>query len=369
MGASSRGARRWQTSSGGSTRARPIIVLVLLEPDAQAEAERALTAVFGEVLLRDVDTIRVEVGQYSFAELKSWYDRLSFEVLAIPGAVMTDIDERSNLIRVGVTDEDAARRADVKLRDLQIPSDVVVVELTEPVQPQATLRDHVRPLIGGLQITNPTGSACSLGFPAIHGVTSGFVTNSHCTNTQGGVESTQVYSPNLVAQDWVGTEALDPPYWASGCTPGYFCRYSDAAFIASTAGSQGMLAVSGGLYDLNIYGTSRVVQAELWPVAGQAVSKTGRTTATTAGNIDSTCANVAQFGVPYMLLCNYGVLGPEPMSLPGDSGSPAYTNLTYNRKLVGVNWGKSTNHFWFSSLGGIFNDMGSMTVCVPGKPC
>ena len=350
------------------------LVLVLLEPDAQAEAEWALTAVFGEALLRDADTIRVEVGQYSFAELKSWYDRLVPEVLGMPGAVMTDIDERSNLIRVGVEDEDTARRASVKLRDLQIPSDVVVVELMEPVRPQATLQDFVRPLIGGLRSTTAKRGACTLGFPAVHGVTSGFVVNSHCTDIQGGVESTQVYSPSVVPADWVGTEALDPPYWANGCpAPGHVCRYSDAAFIASTAGAQGKLASSGGLYDFNIYGTSRVVQAEQWPVMGQAASKTGRTTSTTSGTIDITCGNVqpqhpADF-VPYTMLCNYRVVGPDPMSEGGDSGSPVYTALLYNRKLVGIMWGGSVGLFWFSSLGGIFNDMGPMKVCVPNKPC
>ena len=349
-----------------------VLVLVLLEPDAQADVELALAETFGEALLREADTIRVEAGDFSFSELKLWHDRLSFEILALPGAVMTDIDERSNIIRVGVANADAERRALVKLRDLQIPSDVVIVERTEPVPPSAGLRDFVRPLVGGLQIAT-TKYFCSLGFPAIHGVTPGFVTNSHCTDIQGGVESTQVYSPTWAPGNWVGTEALDPVYWANGCVPGHVCRYSDAAFIASNAGSQGILASSGGANDLTIYGTSRVVQADIWPLLGQAVAKTGRTTSTSAGNIDYSCINRTPSlppGVPpYTLLCDYNVIGPAPMAESGDSGSPAYTNLPYNRKLVGVVWGGLPNSFAFSPLGGIFNDMGPMKVCVPNKPC
>ena len=46
-----------------------------------------------------------------------------------------------------------------------------------------------------------------------------------------------------------------------------------------------------------------------------------------------------------------------------------YTDLAYNRKLIGVNWGGTPGEFWFRSLGGIFNDMGPMKVCIPDKPC
>lgn len=352
------------------------LVLVLLEPDVQAEVESALASTFGEALVRDADAIRVEVATFSFSELKLWHDRLTMEILAIPGTVLTDIDERNNIVRIGVVDADAARRARARLRALQIPSDVVIIEVVEPPRPHATLRDVVRPLVGGLQIPTakyPVG--CTLGFPAIHGVTPGFVTNSHCTDIQGGVEATQVYSPTMAPQNWVGTEALDPLYWTNGCAPGLVCRYSDAAFIASNGANQGRLAVSGGLYDLTMYGTSRITQAELWPVAGQPVSKTGRTTSTTSGNISHTCSNIkpgppVSGMVPYELLCNYAVLGPAPMSDFGDSGSPAYTNLPHNRKLVGVVWGGAgSNNFWFSSLGGIFGDMGPMKVCVPNKTC
>jgi hypothetical protein len=349
-----------------------VLVLVLLEPDAQAAVEQALDRTFGEALLRGANTIRVEPAQFSFSELKLWHDRLSFPILALPGAVSTDIDERSNIIRVGMANEDAERRARVELRGLGVPEDIVTVEHAEPVPPSAVLQDFVRPLVGGLQIAT-LNSYCSLGFPAIHGVTPGFVTNSHCTDIRGVVESTQVYSPTWAPGNWVGTEALDPASWANGCVPGRVCRYSDAAFIASNAGSQGLLAASGGLYDFNIYGTSRVVEIDLWPLLGQAVAKTGRTTSTTAGNVNNTCMNTIPSlpagSPPFTLVCDYSALGPEPMALGGDSGSPVYTNLPYNRRLVGVTWGRLPNLFYFSPLGGIFNDMGPMKVCVPNKPC
>ena len=106
-----------------------------------------------------------------------------------------------------------------------------MVERTEPIYFAATLRDKVTPRRGGLQISS-AGGTCTLGFNTR--VSSGllsfrsFITASHCTNVQGGVESTQFHQP--FASNPIGTEVADPVYFTGfPCPSGRRCRFSDAA--------------------------------------------------------------------------------------------------------------------------------------------
>jgi hypothetical protein len=72
---------------------------------------------------------------------------------------------------------------------LGIPEAAVVIRFA------ATLRDQVRPIVGGLQINSP-GFLCTLGFNAVRAAQNTFITNSHCTNKQGGTEGKgQALSP------------------------------------------------------------------------------------------------------------------------------------------------------------------------------
>ena len=63
----------------------------------------------------------------------------------------------------------------------------------------ATLQGVVRPIHGGTQINFP-GFLCTLGFSANDGSQRSFITNSHCTNVQGGVNNTPYWQPT--AEHW-----------------------------------------------------------------------------------------------------------------------------------------------------------------------
>src|SRR5262245_9217862 len=102
----------------------------------------------------------------------------------------------------------------------------------------ATLRDQVRPVVAGLQI-NFGNFVCSIGFNATSGGQASFVTASHCTNRQGGVEGTQYFQPLAsVPGSLIGTEVDDPRYARNiaGCPKGRKCRLSDASRAAYASG-------------------------------------------------------------------------------------------------------------------------------------
>ena len=73
-----------------------------------------------------------------------------------------------------------------------IPREACTITEEQPIS--LFLRTRRRPLRGGLQI-NFGGFLCTLGFVAVRQGITGFVTNSHCTNTQGGVEGTVDHQP------------------------------------------------------------------------------------------------------------------------------------------------------------------------------
>lgn len=71
-----------------------------------AEAARAVAVDILDIPELATARIRAEPASYSWAQLFEWYQRMT-DVLAVEGVVMTDIDERANLIVIGVLDEDA----------------------------------------------------------------------------------------------------------------------------------------------------------------------------------------------------------------------------------------------------------------------
>jgi hypothetical protein len=82
-------------------------------------------------------------GQYSYLQLKTWYDCLRWWVLPIPGVTMTDIDDKQNRITIGI---DMSLKAAKKRRviealetaieRLNIPRETVILEEIPPVVPK-----------------------------------------------------------------------------------------------------------------------------------------------------------------------------------------------------------------------------------------
>jgi hypothetical protein len=78
-------------------------------------------------------TIELLPARYDFLQLRGWYDRLV--VLNLPGLVMTDIDEVNNRLFIGVETAEARDLVEQRLVELDIPREVVAIEIMEPIVP------------------------------------------------------------------------------------------------------------------------------------------------------------------------------------------------------------------------------------------
>jgi hypothetical protein len=227
------------------------------------------------------------------------------------------------------------------------------------------LRAAVRPVVGGVQIENETaGGICTLGYNATAPAGDGFVTNMHCSSTQGALNPLDNINQHLGAGNRVSTglETYDPPFFAGApCPAGFECRRSDASFfrydpgVQFTRGSIARQAVFGDA-TAPIVGAWRIVSklsAGSVPVT-QRYIKVGRRTGTTwLQQVWATNATISRGdqdgdGTPELLLGQLvfqAKMLPYPnadgTAGPGDSGSPVFFQIggTTDVVLVGNLWG------------------------------
>jgi hypothetical protein len=303
-------------------------------------------------------------------------------VLGIPGVVSTDIDEAKNSLTVGVEDQKTQDKVEKHLAELGISRELVNIETTDPVMLLASLQDRHRPVRGGLQIQFSSGSStfiCTLGFNAVRAGVRGYVTNSHCTAMQGGVQNTIHHQAlRSVAADRIGVEIRDPVYFTGGvCPAGRRCRYSDTSFgryDASVGSRQGGIARPNlGSVAWNGMSGFRIVGETPVPIVGQLLTKVGRTTGRTQGRVTATCLNANVAGTNITQLCQD--IASIPGS-PGDSGSPVFriTNspAANDVRLYGILWGGAGGSVvFFSGIDNIqrASEMGPLTTCAPGFAC
>ena len=326
-------------------------------------ARRALSG-FAASVGRDEDEIQFVRANFRMQQLNSWYDRAWPEVLAQAGTVLSDVDEANNRILFGIEHAGAANGVRAVLRAQGVPDGAYEIRVVEPMRNMATLRDNVNPKVGGLQV-HFSNYLCTLGFNATYQNRASFITNSHCTATQGGVENTLYYQPtSTVDPTVIAQEVADPVYTKGGvCPRGKRCRYSDSSRAEYRAGISfdlgGIAATNGS--NLTITGTHNITgenDGSRTPVAvGQTVSKTGRTTGTSTGQVTNTCVNTSVQGSSIMQLCQTFVAAAVGS---GDSGSPVYAG-SGSVTLVGILWGGGTNTFAFSPLRSIKDELGSFT--------
>jgi hypothetical protein len=309
--------------------------------------------------------IQVLRGRFAYGDLDRWFQRISYEVFAQGGVVFVDLDEAANRVLVGI--EPGASHANIRAlaARLGVPAEALVVRETEPIAYAATLRDQVRPVVAGLQI-NFSNFLCSIGFNALSGGQNSFVTASHCTDHQGGVEGTQ-YFQSLASQanSFIGTEVDDPTYFRNqnGCPKGRRCRFSDAARAAYASGvafSAAIAQTSGpNNGSITITGTINV-SGEGTAVVNDVVNKIGRTTGWTQGVVTNTCVNTGVSGTNIVQLCqtfvSAGVGG-------GDSGSDVFALSGGNATLLGILWGGNSSGtlFVYSPMSGIESELGPLT--------
>jgi hypothetical protein len=337
----------------------------LTNPTDRTAMERALG---GFASSRGTTPAQIQVlqGRYSLQELDRWTRQVTTDAFSIAGVVYTDLDEATNRVTVGVDRAEASSSVRSLAARLGIPAEAVVVKQTEPISFAATLRDQVRPVVAGLQI-NFSNFLCSIGFNAVSGGQNSFLTASHCTDRQGGVESTLYYQPLAsTANSFIGTEVADPTYFRGGvCPRGRKCRFSDASREAYASGvlfTLGGIAKTSGPNNgsLTINGSFGITN-EGSAVVGDVVNKIGRTTGWTQGAVSATCVNTGVSGSNIVQLCqtfvDAGVGG-------GDSGSDVFAQTgTSSATLLGILWGGNSSGtlFVYSPITNIEQELGPLT--------
>jgi hypothetical protein len=315
--------------------------------------------------------MNVVPGRYAWSALERWKGVATASALAVEGAVFVDNDETKNRVHVGI--ESAAAEGEVRaaLARAGVPPEAVVIDEVEPFHQVATLRNIVdRPVRAGVQI-NFSGFLCSVGFNATS--SSGqrsFVTASHCTARQGGVESTAYFQPlQSTAPGQIATEVSDPVYVSGGsCPSGRVCRRSDAARAAYLNGANqalGLIARTSGpnSTSLDVVGSLTVVSDDTnnGAAVNSTVHKVGRTTGWSAGPLRQKCINVNVSGSNITQLCQNTVSARVG---GGDSGSDAFQVISGTSvRLEGVLWGGSSDGslFVYSPLANVLAELGSLT--------
>src|SRR5438876_4188791 len=309
--------------------------------------------------------IQVLAGRYAYGDVDRWFQKRSKEAFAQGGIVFVDLDEAANRVLVGV--ERGASHANVRslAARLGVPAEAIVTRDVDPIQYAATLQDQVRPVVAGLQI-HFGNFLCSIGFNAVSGGQNSFVTASHCTNRQGGVEGT-LYYQSLSSQpnSFIGTEVADPVYFRGGVCPKHRrCRFSDSARAAYAAGvpfTLGGIAQTSGPNNgsLDITGTFTIV-GNGGEIVGDVANKVGRTTGWTQGVITNTCVNTGVSGSNIVQLCqNFVAAGVGP----GDSGSDVFLDTRAGVRLLGVLWGGNGagTQFVYSPIANVQQELGPLT--------
>lgn len=343
---------------------RPTVYLT--DARGRAQVEGAL-APFLQASGLSPSQLQVRHGELDYRRLESWFADLTPAALAVPGAVFADLDEASNRVRIGVEHATALNGVRRVLAARGIPATAVVLQETEPIHNAATLRNRLRPVLAGLQI-NFTQFICTLGFNAVRSGVNSFVTASHCSEKQGGVQSTKYFQPlSTTANSFIGTEVSDPAYVSggAGCPTGRKCRFSDASRASYASGvtfTRGRIEKTTGANNnsVTIAGTFSI-NAEGGGAVGNTANKVGRTTGWSQGKISNTCVTVNVSGTNFTLICQNLVNAKVGA---GDSGSPVFLGSgSSSVTLAGVLWGGNTSGtlFVYSPMAGIEKELGSLT--------
>ncbi len=305
-------------------------------------------------------------------DLEALHQRL-LPLFETNGVVFTDADETSGRLVVGVLNRGVEGQVRGRLRALGVDSQSVDVVETEPIIALATLRDRSEDIVGGLQIRF-SQYLCSLGFPAMRDGVLGFVTASHCSDSQGSVDGTTYYQPlDQVQGDIIGTEIADPAYARGGgkdCPRSRRCRQSDANFSRSGGGLRGVtigqIARTAGLGSLTIDPThpTFTINGEGVALKDASVDKVGRTTGWTRGTVSNTCVDTGVQGSTIVLLCQTFVNSTNVIVQGGDSGSPVFAMRSDGTvTLLGGLWGgnQSGTQFVYSPIANIEAELGALT--------
>lgn len=356
----------------------------LMQPVLQAAIANRATAEGARIMVRP--------ARYAFPQLRLWRDRLTDSVLSTPGITFLDLNERENRVVIGIHDNGARFALERVILALGVPQEAVVLRPAgRNVQDSGeTLRDLVRPVIGGLQNNFVTSSGqvptvpCTISFNADWNGHRVWLTNSHCTEHERAVTtSTQYYQPAWSPAGFIGTEAHDPQGQPCGSLWSKRCRYSDAAILYHSGGaanSLGRIARTVGPPSFGFYGwggsveidpdasSFRIIRDDEEVSFNWFTEKVGRTSGWTSGQVVYTCVHIPHYErSDWMLLCQHGA---DYARGGGDSGSPVFSRVNTQSeevRLFGIHWGANTELevAWFSPMSGVKYDHGSMQTVAP----
>jgi hypothetical protein len=320
------------------------------------------------------DAAQADGTQQARVDLRELFHRASPAVLALPQTVYADYDESRDKLVFGVENMGVSRGIQNAMERLGVAASDYEVKVTQPIRRMVSLQGYFDTKMGGIQI-HFGNYLCTMGFNVLVNGELSFITNSHCTDHQGGVDGTVYYQPlSSVNSTVIATEVDDPKYTRGGqCPKGSKCRYSDAsrALYSNDIPVTSAIAqpVSENTRVLDVSGTFDISAQDdqTTDFSGSQfdrIHKVGRTTGWTSGAVVATCADVRVSGSNITQLCQTLVdaTGSYQIVGSGDSGSPVFTTSGGNATLIGILWGGSSDNreFVFSPLKNIVDELGSL---------
>ncbi len=305
------------------------------------------------------EKIEFRRAEFSFMQLLEWYHGALDVVADMEGITSSDVDEKRNRIVFGIEDPAYEPTMAAALSKAGVPLGFVSFKVTGRTRFLANLADKVDPAPGGVQIQGhdtfdgtTVTSTCSLGWSGTHPSAGwGFVTASHCVNRVGrtvGRTGRSVYQPTKGWYDTpAGWIAVDPAFdfWVEGCPRQLCysngqcipakCRRSDGAFVTWANGRTGDFrklakVQTDWLGYHNIVGRITSLGTIIdRPWVGEIITKVGRDTGRTTGEVDTTCENIlavdAFTGERVWYICqSRGFSNGAHFARQGDSGAPVY---------------------------------------------
>lgn len=317
--------------------------------------------------------VKIQDVKHSYADLQSWRLTLREKGLTLGLISGLSINTATNALTVTVPTPEA-RAAALQLLDTAgvDPDAVGDITVSRPVQ-QLSVRDQVRPPMGGIQIgwrSGLTGGdyVCSIGVNASYNVPNlgwkqGFLTASHCSTYQGVTGSTTYTNPAAVytiAEESADTRKSDQAFCDANIEdPAHKslpCQLADVLFatysVSSTRGSIAKTFTSTST--ATTYGsrtivtdaagnpTSYAVTATEGRVAeGTGLIKIGGTSGYTVATVIEDSEDVLQVDAEgnYLVLLNAERAESPSGAITtcgGDSGAPWFYPSGGNAVLVGL---------------------------------
>lgn len=336
-----------------------------------------------------VPQVTIARKKHSFFQLRAWRDSIVQSFFGTDGAIGIGINYTNNKLRLKV---EVGNRGPTEAlsASYQLPLDAFMITESTRARPQYACPNPYygsylyeacfRPIPGGVEMSPTQGGDCTITaatdryLPQYGYWQSGLVTAGHCQAPTGSLTGKYLYQhDNNEAAQYVGSEFVDPPFWA--CWAFYRCRYSDSTWVFagnapvqhgtiaqtwySQSGNSGSLAVSSTHPRFYVWGKTAAVE-------NMQVEKVGRSTGWTTGTVTDTCSDETtdeyfSDGRIHIYICQYLT---TLYNSGGDSGSPVFYWWWFygvdTVELVGLLWGQgySANEGLVSPWTNVENDLG-----------